>query len=60
MTYKEWRHKMACWGFTYVETTEAGYRELIALGFTPEDVTSIESDMQAGFSCDEAKAAISA
>ena len=58
MTYQEWQQYMARLGFTHTETTETGYNELRAIGFTPEDIFSIESDMQAGFDIEDAKRAL--
>ena len=53
-------HKETCarYGFTCNEVTETGFTELRAIGFTCEDIYSIECDLQAGFTQAESIAAI--
>ena len=58
MTYAEFTAYCARYGFTYVETTETGFNELIAIGFTDDDCYSIECDLQAGFTIEESVAAL--
>jgi hypothetical protein len=58
MTYAEFKTKLAFYGFNHCETTESGYAELLAIGFTPDDCVNIESDMQAGFMMQESIAAM--
>ncbi len=51
--YRDFQMRMAYLGFTYVLTTDVGYRELRNVGFDPDDIESIEMDMQAGFTIEE-------
>lgn len=58
MTYTDFTALCARYGFTHIETTETGFNELTALGFTLEDCYSIECDLQAGFTLSESLAAL--
>ena len=48
-SYEDFQRYLAFLGFTYCETTEAGFCELLGVGFTFEDCVDIESDIQAGY-----------
>lgn len=58
MTYNEFAAYCARFGFTQIETTETGFGELLAIGFTPDDIYSIECDLQAGFDQSDSIAAM--
>lgn len=49
MNYSEFTQRVLSLGFIYVETTEMGFQELLAVGFTADDILDIESDLQCGF-----------
>jgi hypothetical protein len=56
--YQKFCAMLARYGFTQCETTRYGFDELRAIGFSIDDIFSIESDMQAGFNKAEAIHAI--
>lgn len=58
MLYPEFRQMVAGYGFTECHVTETGYSELLAIGFTPDDIYSVQCDLAAGFTQEESIAAL--
>lgn len=58
MLYPEFCQMVARYGFTECHVTETGYLELSQLGFTPDDIYSVQCDIAAGFTQSESIAAL--
>lgn len=56
--YAEHLTTCARYGFSHAETTETGFAELRAIGFTADDIYCIECDVQAGYTVEESTAAL--